>query len=407
MTRHLLPTGRGWLLLAAVPLSLMVARINHSSFALLLSAGCAGFWLASLAAALLSLRGLRVERLPAGDAWTGARVDLPLRIVNRSWLPRLPLVVLERIPFVLEPESAHVVPALRCRGEEVLHRRVLASLRGDFRLGDLKLRSGDPAGLFYRERRLRLPEQVMVLPSAQPLPDLLLRPRAAATGTTVESISHAGTSQDFYGVREYQSTDGMRHINWRSSAHRGQLMVTEFERSSLTSVAIVLDAHEDGAGKGPSSNLERQVLAAASLVEECAGLYCSLAFAAGGDALRVTAPATAASLRQELLAQLAVLRPGPHTVTEALEALIPTLPPRSILFCLSLAPDPTLETTLTALAESGIEVRWSAARAGHFPGATRRQKRECELAEQVITQPYAMAPVDLLPADTIERGLLA
>lgn len=47
----------------------------------------------------------------------------------------------------------------------------------------------------------------------------------------------------FRGIREYYPTDSMRHINWKSSAQNGKLLVNIYESSFSREVCILLDGH--------------------------------------------------------------------------------------------------------------------------------------------------------------------
>jgi uncharacterized protein (DUF58 family) len=353
-----------------------VALVNHSVFPFLLACGTAALTLISAFCALLSLRGVRVIRATSGDASTGQAVDLPLRIVNRTRRRRQDIVLEERIPFVPGRVIRTVVPPLKAKEDRIVSRRALAMIRGEFELDRVILRSGDPAGLFRRERRFSCPTNVVVYPGVEPVPDLLLNHHETMHSTTATPISAAGMSQDFYGVREYTPTDGLRFIHWRSSARYGRLMVKEFERNATQSVAVLLDANEAFvSGDDEMSNLEYQIRAAASICHHCAGLYCELAFAAGGDRLLVQPPRPAPEVQHDVLYNLAALRPGRVPVTEAAFELARLLPSKTVVFCLSLTVTKAMREALETLTESGLEVRWYCAERDTFRPKKKRKTR--------------------------------
>lgn len=47
----------------------------------------------------------------------------------------------------------------------------------------------------------------------------------------------------FKGIRDYQPYDSMRHINWKSSAKQGELLVNTFDTSYAQEVCILLDVN--------------------------------------------------------------------------------------------------------------------------------------------------------------------
>lgn len=372
--RFIWPTSRGWFVILSSFAWLGVALVNHGIFPFLLACAAAAVTVVSLFAALLSLRGIRVIRATSGDASTGQAVALPLRVVNLSRRRRQDFVIEERVPFIPNRVLRTVVPPLASREDRLVNRRALAMVRGEFELDRVVVRGGDPAGLFRRERRFRCPAKVLVYPGIEPVPDLVLEPHETMHSMTASPISAAGMSQDFYGVREYTPSDGLRFIHWRSSARYGRLMVKEFERNATVSVAVLLDANEALlSGDDEMSNLEYQIRAAASLCHHCAGLYCEFAFASGGDRLHVMPPRPAPEIRHEVFHRLATLRPGRVPLTDAAFSLAPMLPRGTVVFCLSLGASKPLCDALDTLVGSGVEVRWFRADRDVFRRAAKRQ----------------------------------
>jgi uncharacterized protein (DUF58 family) len=181
-------------------------------------------------------------------------------------------------------------------------------------------------------------------------------------------VSAAGISQDFYGVREYNPTDGLRHIHWKSSARFRHLMVQEYERNAVMSVAILLDADQRHvSSRDTGSNLEYQVRAAASICTHMAGLYCSLAFAAGGERMILMPNRLATQALQEILLSLAVLKPGPVPIDRVAYDLAQHLPRGTVVYCLTLDTADSARDALLVLAQQGMGVRWLCAPPEAFP----------------------------------------
>ncbi len=369
----ILPTPRGWMVMISGAAWLLVAAINHLIFAFLLALISAALSLASLISALLSLRGLRVERGTVGNAATGQAVSMPLKVTNTLGRRRQPIVIIEEVPFSADGICRTVVPSLSAREERQISRRMLAMHRGIFDLRPIYVRGGDPAGLFRSQKRLRLPRKVLVVPGTESVPNLLLKQRETVLSTTGNPISAAGMSQDFYGVREYTPTDGRRYIHWPSSARSGRLMVREFEHNAVLSAAVLLDAEEHFvSGAGPWSNLEYQIRAAASLCKYCSGLYCDFALAAGGRQALLLGPKPASEIQPDVLFELATLQPGSTPLDAVAYDLVRQLPRETVVFCLSLSTSRALSGTLSVLREQGMTVHWSCARRQAFePKKTR------------------------------------
>ena len=113
--------------------------------------------------------------------------------------------------------------------------------RGRHRIGPVTVTTGFPLGLATKS---------LTVPQSQQ--HLWVYPRLFQAGfvpiageqfqSMGEAISpRAGGAGDFAGVREYRHGDNRRHIHWRASARRGELVVKEFMRTSATTVTVALD----------------------------------------------------------------------------------------------------------------------------------------------------------------------
>lgn len=139
------------------------------------------------------------------------------------------------------------------------------SLRGRFAVGPALMITSDPFGTARHVRRRGGAAEVAVAPRIVPLAGLAslgspsddARPEAGAQGTN---------GPDDAMIRDWHTGDSVRRIHWRSSAHRGQLMVRREERTQAPSVRIVLDSRASRhVGSGPDSSFEWAVSAAASI----------------------------------------------------------------------------------------------------------------------------------------------
>jgi uncharacterized protein (DUF58 family) len=73
---------------------------------------------------------------------------------------------------------------------------------------------------------------------------------------------------DLHSVREYEQGESLRKVHWRSTAHRGELMVKELEDAPRDEVAVLLDAEASVvAGRSPDSSFDAQVRAAGSILQ--------------------------------------------------------------------------------------------------------------------------------------------
>jgi uncharacterized protein (DUF58 family) len=228
------------------------------SYALFLTLGLSYLW------SLGSVRALYVRPRPRLlRAEVGRSLEERPEIESLNWLPRPWLEVIDAGDH--PDHNLSEVIALGPRGRRARIVRTVCQQRGLFSLGPLSLASGDPFGLFRRERRIQPATQLIVLPATVPLPGLGQLPGELPGGSLQGERVHF-TTANVATVREYQAGDSYSRVHWPSTARLGRLMVKEFERDPFSDLWIVLDLDRlVQAGSGPESTEEYGVTVAASL----------------------------------------------------------------------------------------------------------------------------------------------
>ncbi|HWF13059.1 MAG TPA: DUF58 domain-containing protein [Candidatus Acidoferrales bacterium] len=114
--------------------------------------------------------------------------------------------------------------------------------RGIYRQDALGLRTKFPFGFLQKTRRANSKIEVVVYPQIQPTEEFYeVLPLVSGE---LESYQR-GRGNDLYAIREYQSNDSARHVDWKASAKIGALQVKEFAREDERRVMLVLDPYVD------------------------------------------------------------------------------------------------------------------------------------------------------------------
>ena len=162
--------------------------------------------------------------------------------------------------------------------------------RGHVLVTGFELSTRFPFGFFRLRRRLHARNvDIVIYPRLEPASDELhLLPMSA--GRVLGARRGAG--HDLHSLRDYQPRDDVRHIEWKSSARAGRLMVREFTAEDERRVHVVLDTRprqnaQEGLGDSDfPAGFERGVTLAASLVahfiEERAEVRLTLGANSGG-----------------------------------------------------------------------------------------------------------------------------
>lgn len=369
--RSLRPTARGWGAMAAAVGAFAISLVNASLGVSLLAAGCLALTVSSFAMALLAARGLQVRREPGADGVIGHALALPVTVTNTTRWHRQSVVLREVVSFTPDGEVVLMIPPLAPRESRYLRRPTPVNRRGEFHLNDITLLSGDPAGLFVRAETFSFPHEVLVYPKITRVPNLPLRLRDRVTPSALgQPIGLSGQGQDFFGVREYRPTDGIRFIHWRASARQRKLMVREFEENTVNQVSILLDVDDQYvSGDEVESNFEYQIQVAASIIEHLAAMYCRCLFCCGPRATQQVRLGFSQAIHQQVMHSLALLRPQRTGILSQLQECHTLIPPNSILYCLTLHEPKGLEEAFERMLKQGVDVRWiHAPRALFLPG---------------------------------------
>lgn len=280
------PTKRA-LTLAFGSLALFAVGTNvQAGWVFAITALLFGFLFLGLLLPFRALNGVEITRLAPASTIAGEPVEVVLRVRNAA----RGLRGLVRVDDDFLSPGAGVVSHL-WPGESVeLASERKPSRRGIFTGGTCTLRTGAPFGAMIVTRSERPSSTTIVYPRT-----FDARPKRLM-GSAGTSGAH---SDDVATVREYRPGDPLRHVHWRSSARRGELVVREFEAPARPPVIVAAHVDTDG-----------------EVADAVAAVACSLALGALRDGYEVQ------------------MLPGPReaaTTTSVLEwgaRLAPAPPPR-------------------------------------------------------------------------------
>lgn len=204
-------------------------------------------------------RILRSERVPVGSSFD-VQLVLQRPLGSRFW---------ELLGEEAVPPSMGSHPRFSMAGEQPgetvsVDYQLAARQRGHFRLGPLHIRRVDPFGMAARDQQLDRTDPITVTPA---LFHIVSTP-AGASGYSPE-ISNRNSrllGADDLLVRDYERGDDVRRISWKSSAHRGRLMVRQQEPTDEPDALLFLDSRACAhAGHWQHSSFEWAVSAVASI----------------------------------------------------------------------------------------------------------------------------------------------
>jgi uncharacterized protein (DUF58 family) len=268
----------------------------------------------------LALVGLETELAVAPDRLiAGEPLVATMTIINRKPLPLPWLDVRLSLPEGIEtPDPAPgqsrgwVDAGFAPRGHErlVLRFPLLATRRGAFAVGPIRLRGGDWLGFTTSERT----DAAVVHVVAYPAPLAVRDRRLTSLRPLAEHAVRRGLLPDplrFRGVREHRSGDPRKDIHWKASARLRELQTKLYEpATSLDAVFLVnVASYEQYWIQADPEAVELVVSAAADLVRIAASAGRQVGLLTNGlDNLTHERPRSA-------------LGRGPRSLTRTLEIL--------------------------------------------------------------------------------------
>jgi uncharacterized protein (DUF58 family) len=216
-----------------------------------------------------SARALRWSRQLPAAAFPGESVEVTIVVRNTGLVPIPWLALHESLPPALRtPPSVRRVLALGAYEQREIAYTLQGRRRGLYSIGPLTMRTGDVLGLYERPLAGGATDSLVVYPQVLPLPELGL-PAALPFGARPAPGSLFTDPARPIGVRPYQPGDGVRQIDWKSSARAGGLQVRRHEPAIARETMLALAfSRAEYPGRFIYDELERAAVAAASLAAD-------------------------------------------------------------------------------------------------------------------------------------------
>jgi uncharacterized protein (DUF58 family) len=112
--------------------------------------------------------------------------------------------------------------------------------RGDFSLGPITLKTGDPFGFFEKEITFNSKKRLVVYPFRWDLRQFPINPGLAMGGTYLH-VKTRQTTPQAATIREFQPGDPLNRVHWPLTMKKQKLMVKEFDEDTQSSVWIFID----------------------------------------------------------------------------------------------------------------------------------------------------------------------
>lgn len=156
------------------------------------------------------------------------------------------------------------------RGTTQLRYEITPKRRGARRLDAVTVRYAQPLGLLHTQERTSLPEDVDVYPDVHAARMLEMLRRQGREDARLGSLRVRGGDTEFERLRPWQRGDEIRHIEWRASARRDDLVARQYQAESNQNVVFAIDVGRGMRGESGGLTSVDHALAAALLTADVA-----------------------------------------------------------------------------------------------------------------------------------------
>lgn len=191
---------------------------------------------------------LRVKRLDPEHGTVGAPLVVRYQLTNHGRLLPAFNIHIEECPSktrkswnaVLKPGKAwvmHLGPRETVHGEATF----VATRRGEASFDKLRIWTTFPFGLVKKSITFSQPQHTYVHPRLYELRRRVLDTVVPHSDVGTKVSSRAGAGDDYFGLREYRPGDSLRHVSWKRTATRDNLICIERSRPSPPRIRVVLN----------------------------------------------------------------------------------------------------------------------------------------------------------------------
>jgi len=238
----------GFIYLALV-LTIAVAAVNSQNNLLFWIFGVffSGLLISGLISGIMMM-GLRVKRLDPQRGTVGSPLVVQYALHNRNrFIPVFNVHVEEsdkagdatwqKVMSMGDAWVMHIGPRETVHGEVTLWPRH----RGEARFDRVRVWTTFPFGLIKKSITFSQPQHTYIHPRLYQMQHRVLDTVLLPSLVGLKLSSQPGTGDDYFGMREYRPGDSLRHIAWKRTASRDELISIERSRPSPLRMRVMLN----------------------------------------------------------------------------------------------------------------------------------------------------------------------
>ncbi len=165
---------------------------------------------------------------------------VPLKIKNLTAY-QLHLKIIEELPHQLNLRDFVLFQKLKPKEKLIHSYSINPKTRGMYRFGNLNAYLCTIIGMVEKKQIIVQPQEVKIYPSFKNLEKYDLKTIKASAQYGIRKTRRIGHSLEFEQIKNYNRGDDIRHINWKATAKRKQLMVNQYTDEKSKEVYCLID----------------------------------------------------------------------------------------------------------------------------------------------------------------------
>lgn len=245
---YILPTGYG-VLFSIILLIMLIGSINYNNslgFALTFLMG--SITMISMLHIHRNLSGIEIKSGTTHSVFNGQNITYPFTINNSNKK--------NKYSIVIEKSPDNIIIDIPANSAISTHFDIPSDKRGHTRIGRIKIFTDYPIGLFHAWSWIIPDNHCIVYPTPEdnaPPPDF-------ETQGTGNLLSSKKGQDEYYGLRQYQHGDPIKHIAWKQTARSNEILTKQFTGSGGQTLWLEWDTNDTISLEHKLSRLCRWVL---------------------------------------------------------------------------------------------------------------------------------------------------
>lgn len=190
---------------------------------------------------LYRTKGISATREVSSILSNGDENECKLILENR-YSHKVVCTIYEEIPFQLALRELKFPTSVNAQKSKTITYELVPKERGEYDFGDIVILTRTPFQLISRRFTSPASKKVMVYPSFLKLNQLSFKNfKHYSQYSGAKKTRRIGHSSEFEHIKGYIKGDDIRHINWKASAKRSDLMINQYREERAQQIYSIID----------------------------------------------------------------------------------------------------------------------------------------------------------------------